>query len=150
MASQRLKRFGTKVVKGDLYRLSDDEGRGVRVVTNDASSVDIANVVLPLPGYAVQYPENEIGELFRDFLIRENVSFDRSAPTEATAKGSYRSLIAFAQNLEVDFDSIEGNDASASETEQDSAAAFKLKFDLPSGSYATMLLRELMLTTIVR
>lgn len=152
MASERLKRFGTKVVKGDLYRLSEDEGRaGVRVVTDDASTIDIANVVLPLPGYAVQYPDNEIGELFRHFLAKENVSFDRSAPSEATAKGSYRPLIAFAHNLEVDFDSIEGNDASASETEQDTvAAAFKLEFDLPSGSYATMLLRELMLTTIVR
>jgi len=140
MASERLRRFGTNVVKGDLYRLPDEEGRsGVGVVAADTSSIDIADVVLPLPGYAVQYPENAIGSLYRDFMKKENVCFDRNAPSEATSKGSYRSLVAFAQNLEVSF-----GEAS------DTVSAFTLKFDLPSGSYATMLMRELMLTTIAR
>ena len=40
------------------------------------------------------------------FWKEENVSFDRDVHREATAKGSYRPLIAFAQNLEVSFDEI--------------------------------------------
>lgn len=140
MASERLIRFGRAVVKGDLYRIPDDAD--VRVVVDDTNSVDIESVVLPLPGYNVRYPENEVGTMYLEFLAKENVSLVRSAPAEATAKGSYRPLIAFAQNMDVSTDSCaEG---------KDTVSEFKLMFDLPSGSYATMLLRELMLTTFVR
>ena len=148
MASERLKRFGTTIIKGDLYRLPDEDD--VRVVTDDPASVDIANVVLPLPGYNIRYPENEIGARYREFMTKENVSFVRNAPSEATAKGSYRSLIAFAQNLEVSFDCEKSSDTFAAEKEQDTVSEFKLTFDLPSGSYATMMMREMTLTTVAR
>ena len=142
MASARLKRFGTNVVKGDLYRLNDDGSGGVQVVTDESTSIKIEDVVLPLPGYAITYPENEIGALYHDFLKEENVSFGRNSPDEVTAKGSYRSLIANAQNLSITFDECDKDSSIASQ--------FVLKFDLPSGSYATMLLRELMTTTVDR
>lgn len=150
MASARLKRYGPNVVKGDLCRLPGEEGRNsVRVVDDDSSCVNVADVVLPLPGYTVQYPKNEIGELYHDFLKKENVSFDRGAPPEATARGSYRSLVAFARNLEVSFEG--GDTTTFAGMDQDTVAdSILLKFDLPSGSYATMLLRELMLTTVTR
>ena len=71
MASERLKRFGTSVVKGDLYRV---EGKGeasdVRVVENDCASINFSQIVLPLPGYSIRYPDNEMGVLYRDFLER--------------------------------------------------------------------------------
>lgn len=152
MASERLKRFGTKVIKGDIYRSRESEGQNnIKVVEdNEASSIDIADVVLPLPGFAVEYPKNELGDAYHDFLKKENVNFDCKAPPEATAKGGYRNLIVFARNLQVTSGSMDAAQESACATREDTVADFTLKFDLPSGSYATMLLRELMVTTVAR
>jgi tRNA pseudouridine13 synthase len=152
VASERMERFGPKVIIGDLYRLTSGETNDVRVVGDDISSIDVSQVVLPLPGYSIRYPENEIGELYHEFLNVDNVRFDRSAPAEATAKGGYRPLIAFAEGVEVSFDckSMDDSKADAVDTAPGTVTDFKLKFDLPSGSYATMLMREMLLTTVAR
>jgi tRNA pseudouridine13 synthase len=152
VASDRMKRFGAKVISGDLYRLPSGETNDVRIVGDDISSIDVSQVVLPLPGYLIQYPENEIGALYHDFLNVDNVRFDRNAPSEATAKGGYRPLIAFAEGVEVSFDckSTDYSKADAVDTAPGTVTDFKLEFDLPSGSYATMLMREMLLTTVAR
>ena len=90
MASYRIQRFGrTAAVQGDLIvnksenahdpdintadshdsdRTCADETGGVRrdhircVLNHDEGKYLLKDVVLPLPGYNVQYPENEIGE----------------------------------------------------------------------------------------
>lgn len=139
MATQRIQRYGRKVIKGDLF-VVDGKEQEVFVADEDTSSVGFENVVLPLPGYNIRYPENEIGKLYRDFLEKEKVSFSSDAPPEATAKGSYRRLIVHAANLDVSFD----DDA------EETTSSMTLKFDLRSGSYATSMLRELMLTTVKR
>ena len=89
-----------------------------------------------MPGYRVQYPENDIGDMYNTLLVADKVMFEKSAPVEATAKGSYRRLIVRpgAVGFEMDADQ----------------AMVDLRFQLPKGSYATMLLRELMLTTATR
>jgi tRNA pseudouridine13 synthase len=150
VASERLKRFGANVVRGDLYRLPDGEASDVRVVGDDLPSIDISQIILPLPGYAIIYPANEIGALYHDFLKMDDIRFDRDAPSESTAKGSYRPLIAFAEGVEVIFDCREDRKADAIDTAPGTITTFKLKFDLPRGSYATMLMREMMLTTVAR
>jgi tRNA pseudouridine13 synthase len=144
-ATERIKLYGAKAVKGDLYFEDDCEGQSeVRVVVSndDESTVKLSQVVLPLPGYKIQYPENEIGQVYQKLLQRDNVSFDQHAPAEATAKGSYRRLISFPGNLNVSFDAI---DESAQ-----TSNSMKLKFDLPKGCYATVLMRELFLSTATR
>lgn len=132
MASHRIEKYGTRVVEGDLILQSDGS---VRLA--DASIVataTIADVVLPHPGYGIQYPSNEIGDLYQQMLQADGVSFEKDAPLESTATGSYRSLVVTPDNLSFEMD----------------GANVKLLFDLPRGCYATMLLRELMLTTVVR
>ena len=144
-ATERIKLYGAKAVKGDLYFEDDCEGQNeVKVVVsdNEESTVRLSQVVLPLPGYKMQYPENEIGQVYQKLLQRDDVSFDQNAPAEATAKGSYRRLITFPENLEVSFDALD-------ETAQTSSF-LKLKFDLPKGCYATVLMRELFLSTATR
>jgi tRNA pseudouridine13 synthase len=144
-ATERIKLYGTKAVKGDLYFEDDCEGQSeVKVVVSDEeeSAVKLSQVVLPLPGYKIQYPENEIGQVYQKLLQRDDVSFDKDAPAEATAKGSYRRLITSPGNLEVSFDAI---DESAQ-----TSNSMKLKFDLPKGCYATVLMRELFLSTATR
>jgi tRNA pseudouridine13 synthase len=141
VASRRVKLFGEKVVKGDMYFIKEGDHRdNVKHVEGDeVPPIAISQVVLPLPGYNVQYPKNEIGEFYRDLLETDNVRFEKNALPEATANGSYRKLIVYPRNLSADTNS------------RDSACgSMKLSFQLPKGSYATMLLRELMLTTVVR
>jgi len=141
-ASRRMKIYGNHVVEGDLYYDSErDERCDVKVVktTEDALSVNISQIVLPLPGYKVRYPENEIGEFYASLLQHDNVRFEKIDIPEATAKGSYRKLIVHPVNLTVE---MNGSDSTCK--------SMKLCFQLPKGCYATMLLRELMLKTADR
>jgi tRNA pseudouridine13 synthase len=138
MASERILRLGPNVVEGDL--ILDEHGKIHLVDASNVSTSKFEEVVLPLPGYSVQYPQNGIGELYDSMLKREKVTFAKDAPPEGTAKGGYRRLICRPDHVAVDI-MEEGNG---------NVMSVKLAFDLPSGSYATMLLRELMVTTVVR
>lgn len=138
MASERLQFYGNKVVSGDLIIGTDGS---VVIVSDDMiDSITLHQVVLPLPGYNVQYPVNEIGNRYHQLLKQENVKFEKEGRIEATAKGSYRHLIVPMSSLELTFPGSPGKDFNS----------FQISFDLPSGSYATMLLRELMVTTVDR
>eukprot|EP00977_Amphora_coffeiformis_P016539 scaffold5141_cov169-Amphora_coffeaeformis.AAC.6 len=141
-ASERIRRYGAKdVVVGDLVEsASGSLDKKPTLVTSEemARGYSIESVVLPLPGYNVEYPSNLIGQVYQDLLTTDGVEFTKDAPIGATAKGSYRSLIARAQNVQHHW------------LNEDSAPACRFQFDLPSGSYATMLLRELLRTTVAR
>ncbi|KAL7551205.1 hypothetical protein ACHAWF_014403 [Thalassiosira exigua] len=129
VATERVRRFGLHPVVGDLYQ-RDDDCSNVEVVM-DPESVDISQVVLPLPGHNIQYPENEIGDLYQEVIARDgvNLSVKGNIP-EATAKGSYRKLIQKVNGLKWAYDP-KGN-------------IVHLSFELKSGCYATMMLREMM------
>jgi TruD family tRNA pseudouridine synthase len=145
MASARLQRFGaSSSVMGDLF-LEDGAAsvNDVQVVdASNVSSVPICQVVLPLPGHGVKYPGNEIGDLYKEMLGKDNIRFEKKGPDEGTAKGSYRHLIVKAENMQFE--------AEADRDIPTCVPSAKVSFDLPAGSYATMLLRELMLTTVAR
>lgn len=135
VASARIQRHGTKAIKGDLYYLLDVDSEEVKVVESEDNSISLSQVVLPLPGHNVRYPENDIGDLYRELLHKDSVLFDKTAPAESSAKGTYRHLVVQPMELKSEMISID---------------AVKLSFQLPKGCYATMLLRELMLTTGTR
>ena len=141
-ATERIIRLGTKVAVGDLYM--DDETKEVHFVQGDTSQIRLSQIVLPLPGYNIIYPKNEIGNVYREILEKDKIDFhkNKSVP-EATAKGTYRHLIVYPNELK--WESTEESDQSSGIIE-----AAKLSFSLPSGSYATMLMRELMCTTLSR
>ena len=71
---------------------------------------------------------------------------------EATAKGSYRKLIQTASHLK--WETVSEREKSAcvpSPDENDPmVTAARFSFELDKGCYATMMLRELMVTTMVR
>ncbi len=139
-ASKRIQLHGDRVVKGDLYFDKECDHRdNIKVVRGtEAPPIKISQVVLPLPGYNVQYPENEIGNYYQDLMTADGIKFEKNAVPEATAGGTYRKLIVHPKNL-----TVATPDSSFCDN-------MKLSFQLPKGSYATMLLRELMLTTVVR
>lgn len=139
MATYRIERYGNQVSKGDLiYDDAAEQGQSVRVVDEDSlEQHTLDQVVLPLPGFNIVYPENEVGERYQAELANDGIKLTKGAIEESTAKGSYRSLIVTAENVELNL-----------EKENSSVACnARLKFDLPTGAYATMLLRELMRTT---
>ncbi len=149
VATERVRRRGIQPIEGDLY-LQDNES-DVQVVT-DPNTVNISQVVLPLPGYSIQYPQNDFGDLYREILAADGVQLSvKNDAEEATVKGSYRRLIQHANNLKwnVVASNEEVKTDSSSETDPVVDAA-RFTFELESGCYATMMLRELMLTTMAR
>jgi TruD family tRNA pseudouridine synthase len=140
VASARLRMFGAKAIAGDLIRNRD--GNIATITEDDVASTPFHAVVLPLPGTHVRYPENEIGHLYVRLLADDKVSFDNDGPIESTAKGSYRNICILVRSLQIDFpDKL---------TEDSAIDEFQISFDLPAGSYATMLTRELLATTVTR
>lgn len=117
-------------------------------VVSDPSSVDISQIILPLPGYNIQYPTNKMGELYQAILAEDGIKLSKDKIPEATAKGSYRKLIQKANDLKWEMVGSEAN--STNESNDAIITDAKFTFELESGSYATMMLRELMVTTMSR
>ena len=141
----------------------------------------IFDIVLPMPGFDVEYPPNAIGQFYRDFMASERGGgLDphnmRRSWKDASLSGGYRHLLArpgpdmsyevrsYAEDdqqlLETDLQRLEKQGMSesgqspvviekadsemAAEDGQSKRVAVILKFQLGSGQYATMALRELM------
>ncbi|CRG89177.1 hypothetical protein PISL3812_06213 [Talaromyces islandicus] len=131
----------------------------------------IFDIVLPTPGFDVVYPSNQMTEFYKRFMASEQGGgldpFDmRRRHRDIGPSGSYRTLLsrpgpvysyqvkAYSQDdqqlVETDLDCLKrGKDGNNEEEVQqqpesgDKIAAV-LKFQLGSGQYATMALRELM------
>jgi tRNA(Glu) U13 pseudouridine synthase TruD len=102
-----------------------------------------------LPGYNIRYPLNEIGDLYREILRDDGVEFSKGEISEATAKGSYRKLIQKANGLK--WYNVPDPEIATSEGSKDPIViSAQFTFELESGCYATMMLRELMITTMAR
>jgi tRNA pseudouridine13 synthase len=145
-----------KPVVGDLYFEQefngdeDDEDIHLVKVVKDSTNINMSQIVLPLPGYNIQYPQNEIGELYKTILHDDGVDLvTKSKSPESTAKGSYRKLIQQANNLT--WSNVTRYDELGATAQHDPAVDIaRFTFELESGCYATMMLRELMLTTMAR
>ena len=165
VVSRRIKDHGMKVLKGDLVYTKN------KVNENPASKDDlietieneedytIHDVVIPIPGMKVKYPDNEVKDWFEQYLAEENMTFDSFDNTVKDYKlpGDYRNIIVKPNDvdwrLEFYDDPIKDLIISAKEKlEQKTVESLKdgkfkalvLSFSLPSSSYATMVLREIM------
>lgn len=139
MASARVQLFGAHApVVGDLVRVSRS-GKDVALVTEAdvaAARYSIDDVVLPLPGRNVRYPNNEIGFLYEEEAKRLGVTFDDTG-TFGGLKGAYRSVLCRPAELTTRVVGRDPGDASE-------GLAVVAEFTLPAGSFATMCVRELM------
>ncbi|KAJ1665192.1 multisubstrate pseudouridine synthase 7 [Coemansia sp. RSA 1813] len=179
--SERIRLYGVdKVVPGDLvikaHELStadSDESEASEgpeevcravptLVTKDnISEYSIYDVVLPLPGWAIKYPEHEVKGVYVENMEKDGLSasgLDRHPLKEYKLAGAYRHMVikprVFSHEwmrynddmqplARSDSDAIEGKHEPES-IDFGQHVALKLAFDLPSSAYATMLLRELM------
>ncbi|XP_051016210.1 pseudouridylate synthase PUS7L isoform X2 [Acomys russatus] len=153
-ASYRLEAYGTKVVKGDLICSDEDAGEHfpsskVHLVTEEEESANtytVHQVVLPVLGYNVQYPENKVGQWYHGVLSRDGLQASRfRVPAlKLNVPGCYRHILKRPHNVshrlvrpdpEVE---VEGSHA------DDAMPSLSLSFDLDASCYATVCLREMM------
>ncbi|XP_055482922.1 pseudouridylate synthase PUS7L isoform X1 [Psammomys obesus] len=153
-ASYRLETYGAKVVKGDLICLDEDAGEHfpsskVHLVTEEEESANtyaIHQVVLPVLGYKVQYPENKVGQWYRGVLSRDGLQSCRfrMPALKLNVPGCYRHILKHPHNVshrlvladpEVEVEGSHTDDATSS---------LSMSFDLDASCYATVCLREMM------
>ncbi|CAK7211898.1 multisubstrate pseudouridine synthase 7 [Sporothrix curviconia] len=123
--SQRWSRYGDKVVAGDLVLVESEANPGrfrqdghdmsedlnqeeeqfyqeARVLSAEEAASDrytIFDIVLPVPGFDVLYPDNDIGEFYAEFMGRpENGGLSpynmRRPQKEFSLSGHYRKIMA--------------------------------------------------------
>lgn len=154
-----------------LEDLGEQEGLPkVHVVTEDDAKngkYTVENVVLPLIGVNTLDPENECSKMFDAILAEHGITRDMIHNVKDRSflcTGDYRKLIC--RPSDVDFEVLEYNDelhpllqndlmklqghtvqqmqGASSRSSDKSLYAAAVGFSLPSSSYATMFLRELM------
>eukprot|EP01028_Stygiella_incarcerata_P011047 TRINITY_DN6054_c0_g2_i1.p1 TRINITY_DN6054_c0_g2~~TRINITY_DN6054_c0_g2_i1.p1 ORF type:complete len:741 (-),score=190.63 TRINITY_DN6054_c0_g2_i1:25-2148(-) len=169
VASARVQSFGCdKVVVGDMIAKGGHKNVVYEFVDeSNISEYTIQDVLLPLPSAGAEYPKNEIGAKYQEFLDLYGVDDEMlSAPHwKGALMGDVRKFICVPSDLEwqiVSYDSVENplivtdldEIKHISEEERSliingrpegANRALRLHFFLPSSSYATMLVRELSL-----
>ncbi|KAJ1449045.1 pseudouridine synthase [Pelagophyceae sp. CCMP2097] len=174
-ASARVAHFGAKPVAGDLVlprtdspdsqtsQLSSENATVVVVTAENVSEFSLSDIVLPLPGHAVQYPKYDGFEAFPNLDVA--LLSKRGLP-EYSLSGAYRYVFARPGDLQWRVAKHGEDGAKLADTDRDrvdaaaaaSAApvaapeaaapegdfeALILSFTLPPSSYATCCLREL-------
>lgn len=105
-----------------------------------AGTYTLFDVVLPLPGKTVSYPQNVMREHYKDALARDGIDIEnpwvRLAEFSGSLNGTYRSIVKHVGNMKTEMvPPLDGKDGSLD---------MVLSFDLGKGEYATMALWELM------
>lgn len=133
----------------------------VRAITEEElDSIKIEDIVLPLPGHNVVYPNNVIKQWYEELLAVDGLSFTamKQNVRQYSVSGTYRRMIVRPENLSwktmrysnllstlirSDLDELKN----APEPQDDPEGEYKaliLDFCLPSATYATMALREIL------
>lgn len=166
LVSRRVQRFGYAVLPGDLLitpGAAEDEPRVAG--PEDAGPASMQEVVLPLPGHSVRYPQNEVADWYKEILAEDGLTLEsfgsQQRHRELSMSGCYRHLLTVPREVKwqevsytdpqaalllSDLDRLEGLPEPTSCCKGDSNAkrALILEFNLGSSCYATMAVRELM------
>uniref|UniRef100_A0A1A8VDS5 Pseudouridylate synthase PUS7L n=1 Tax=Nothobranchius furzeri TaxID=105023 RepID=A0A1A8VDS5_NOTFU len=158
--AHRLSTMGHGVKQGDLVWTQTEQkpesggGTGssqIHVVTPEeeqAGVYTLGQVLLPMPGNSVKYPENAMEAWYQERLARDGLADCRFRVTslKLNLPGCYRPLLAGPRNLSYQLQRDDGGGGGAEgETKQSSdLLSLILNFDLDSSCYATICLREIM------
>lgn len=136
---------------GPIGRMGDPHVVTEEDVKEGRYSID--DVVLPLPGTAVKYPENSTAAFYEKYTARITGGQHHIKPFMAESyPGDYRHVLYRPKDLQFklyrcasDDDEIPSFDELGDTDNPDAAGrlAVVLRFYLPSSSYATMCLREI-------
>ncbi|XP_050414065.1 pseudouridylate synthase 7 homolog isoform X2 [Patella vulgata] len=168
MVSRRIQLYGFKLVEGDLVLNTDDNSKGeskmdIKPVVIDEDNMkdySILDVVLPLPGYEMIYPTNNVGELYKELLAEDGIDITnmKTKHKDFSVPGTYRKMVVKPTHVNKriiyyndhtmslalsDLDILNGVEEPKS-IEGGKWKALKLEFSLPTSAYATMALREIL------
>uniref|UniRef100_A0A158R9Q4 TRUD domain-containing protein n=1 Tax=Taenia asiatica TaxID=60517 RepID=A0A158R9Q4_TAEAS len=128
----------------------------------------IYQVVLPLPGYDVVFPDNESGKWYTEILHEDSLKIDdfNHKVKDFALPGSYRHLVVKPEDVhyeiceytdpqkplvQSDYARMTANEPAFTEDgalspseKEEKCRALVLEFTLPKAAYATMAIRELM------
>lgn len=185
VASDRIKKFGMEPMVGDLVYKGDlkdvafkEENRqssangsveggstssrvSPEVVTAETlSQYTIHDVILPLPGFDVQYPDNEVGMWYAKLMAEDGLKLEdlKHSNKNYALPGTYRRLIILPKDLmwqsymysdvtkeltQSDLDLLQKKTEPVSDPDG-TIKALKIELSLPQSCYATMALREIL------
>ncbi|XP_014273561.1 pseudouridylate synthase 7 homolog isoform X2 [Halyomorpha halys] len=129
----------------------------------NVSSVSIFDIVYPLPGHDVEYPQNEIGKWYKEILQKDGINEEdlKSNNKMFSLYGTYRKALDKVGNLEwkivehsdfdedlvlSDFDKVEEKLLKEADISDTKIKSLIMDITLPPSTYATMVLREVMKT----
>ncbi|CAL9695131.1 unnamed protein product [Knipowitschia caucasica] len=157
MVSRRIEAFGFKPVEGDLVL----RGTAAHVLTaEEAATHSIHDIVMPLPGFDVIYPSHHVGSGYKEMLEADGLDINnmRHKIKDYSLSGAYRRVVI--RPTDVSWSVIQYDDARVSlvhtdvEKMENKAApvfntegkyrALRMEFSLPSSTYATMAIREVL------
>ncbi|XP_058511960.1 pseudouridylate synthase PUS7L isoform X2 [Ochotona princeps] len=144
-------RFGKgKKVHTDQIGLALLKNEMVHLVTEEeelANMYAIHQVVLPVPGYSVRYPENLVGRWYQELLSRDGLqtcSF-RLPALALKVPGCYRHIVKQPHNVVHQLLEDHGSEVRGEGTAGTGAPlSLRISFDLDASCYATVCLREMM------
>ncbi|XP_055345709.1 pseudouridylate synthase 7 homolog [Paramacrobiotus metropolitanus] len=172
-ASYRIRELGRKPVVGDLVyktashgdakrlkRGADAEAEVTILTEAELEAYSIYDVLLPLPGYDVQFPQTPVTEFLLDITRKDGIDLrSRHKIKDYSLSGSYRPLVTKPRDVrwEIKFfddpdqmlllsdgDVLNGVSLPPSSAESGSYMALIMEFNLLASVYATMAIRELM------
>uniref|UniRef100_A0A3B3RZU0 Pseudouridylate synthase 7 homolog n=2 Tax=Paramormyrops kingsleyae TaxID=1676925 RepID=A0A3B3RZU0_9TELE len=157
MVSRRVQDFGLKAVKGDLML----RGGTAHVLSEEeAVKHTIHDVVMPLPGFDVIYPTHHIGQAYKDMLASNDLDINnmRHKIRDYSLAGAYRRILIRPRDVSwevihyddpriplvhTDVEKLEGKPPPVFPKEG-KYRALRMEFSLPSSTYATMAIREVL------
>ncbi|CAH1784910.1 unnamed protein product [Owenia fusiformis] len=177
LVSRRIREHGLLPLVGDLVLRQDtiadqentEEGQESEIpkrltpelVTGETlSSYSITDVVMPLPGFDIIYPSNEVGQWYKELLAVDgfDISSFKHKVRDYSLPGSYRRLLVKPTDVlweTYEYDDVTIPLANSDLDKLNGAAdhvsvqggkykALKVEFTLPSSTYATMAIREIL------
>ncbi|XP_051974806.1 pseudouridylate synthase PUS7L [Xyrauchen texanus] len=157
-AAYRLQKLDFKPVQGDLVWGGCEKGLEdvteelkapqVHVVTYEEEKDNVFSlneVILPMPGNTVKYPENLLGQWYLNRLAQDGLGMCRFrvTPLKLNVPGCYRPLLAKPQSISYSLQTAEELETTSQKLKS-GAPILTLAFDLNASCYATVCLREIM------
>lgn len=165
VVSRRIMDNGFQVCVGDLVLNKEKDTRGfedVLMLTENnimSKNYNIFDIVLPLPGYDMKYPGNNMEEYYKMLLQQDGLDLNnmRRKQKDFSLSGSYRNIVVKPKNvkweiinysdfkislIQNDYEKLTNTSPVVENKESGKFKALKLQMTLPPSSYATSALRE--------
>ncbi|MEQ2218100.1 hypothetical protein XENOCAPTIV_029420, partial [Xenoophorus captivus] len=140
-AAHRLSTMGLGVRQGDLVWTQTGQKR-----TEGTGETACPQVLLPMPGNSVKYPENAMRTWYQERLAGDGLAECRFrvSSLKMNLPGCYRPLLAIPHNLSYQLRRAAFSHGAKKQESVMESPTLSLNFDLDSSSYATICLREIM------